>query len=82
MGGKDMEDFKRGTMIAAVVLSGIFIIGIPATLISELGLMTTLCILALILFGIWGSRLGANAVYRGIFAKGQEDERGKDTDFI
>ena len=77
-----MDKFSRGTMIAAVVLSGIFVIGIPAALESELGLARALGVLALALAAIWGTRLGANAVYLGIFAKGQADERGKDTDFI
>ncbi|RQW79756.1 MAG: hypothetical protein EHM62_06210 [Methylococcus sp.] len=77
-----MDKLCRGTMIAAVVLSGIFVVGSPAALGSELGLARTLVVLALSLAAIWGTRLGANAVYLGIFTKGQNGERGKDTDFV
>jgi hypothetical protein len=77
-----MDGFYRGTMIAAVVLSGIVVVGIPAALESELGLTRTLAVLALALSAIRGTRLGANAVYLGIFTRGQDDERGKDTDFV
>jgi hypothetical protein len=47
-----------------------------------LGLTRTLAVLALALSAIWGTRLGANAVYLGIFTKGQDDGRGNDTDFV
>ncbi len=55
VGGSDMDKFSRGTMIAAVGLSGIFVVGIPAALESELGLTRTLVVLALALSAIWGT---------------------------
>ncbi|MEN8150368.1 MAG: hypothetical protein ABFS86_11140 [Planctomycetota bacterium] len=77
-----MDSFRRGTLIAALVLSAIVIAAVPLATAEELGTGPAAGLAALMLVAIWGSRLGANALYRGIFAQGQVDERGKDSDFI
>lgn len=77
-----MNSFQRGTTLAAVVLSLIACIGFPLALVGEHGWGMALGIAALGLIAIWGTRLGANAVYRTVFEQGQADERATDTDFI
>ena len=77
-----MNEFRKGTAVAAAVLSLIGAIAIPALLVPELGMPRALGILALFLVAIWGSRLGVNGVHRHVFHKGQLDERGSDRDFV
>ena len=77
-----MNDFRRGTLVAASVLSLIAVVVIPAGLVSEHGLAFAFFILALVLIAVWGTRLGANAVHRGVFEKGMREERGSDSDFV
>jgi len=77
-----MDAFRRGSTVAAIVLSLIACIGLPLGLAHEHGWGMTLGVVSLCLTAIWGSWLGANAVYRMVFEKGQVDERGTDADFI
>ena len=77
-----MNAFQRGTTVAAIVLSLIACIGLPVSLAGEHGWGMALGVASLCLIAIWGSRLGANSIYRTVFKQGQVDERGNDSDFI
>jgi hypothetical protein len=77
-----MRRFKRGTLVAAIVLSLIAAIGIPFGMAEDHGLAMALLVVVLCLIAVWGSRLGVNSLYRAVFEHGRDDERGKDTDFI
>ena len=73
-----MDAFKNGTRTAATVLSIVWAIGIPAALAGEHGWPLALFVLAIGLLAIWGSRLGLLSIYRQVFERGREDERGQD----
>ena len=77
-----MNSFRRGSTIAATVLSVLALTLFAYALADAFGWLEALGLTALTLVAIWGSRLGVNAIYRTVFAQGQIDERGKDTDFI
>ena len=77
-----MHGFKRGTLVAAIVLSVIAAIGTPVGMAEDHGLAMALLVVVLCLIAVWGSRLGVNSLYRAVFEQGQDDERGKDTDFV
>ena len=77
-----MDRSKRGTLVAAIVLSLIAAVRIPLGVAEEHGLALALLIVVLCLVALWGSRLGVNTLYRAVFERGQEEERGKDSDFV
>jgi hypothetical protein len=77
-----MNAFRRGSTIAATVLSGLAVTLFAYALADAFGWAGAAGLVALVLVAVWGSWLGVNAVYRAVFERGQVDERGKDTDFI
>jgi hypothetical protein len=77
-----MNAFRRGTLVAAVVLSVVAVLALPIAIADELGTVPALGITALALVAIWGTRLGANALHASVFESGQADERASDTNFV